>query len=119
PSSMYAVQILTFFNPVKMSNRFKLRQFIPETRLAWRIATASNQPIRRGRPVTVPYSWAFSRIQSPVSFVNSVGNGPSPTRVEYALQTPTILVSDWGPTPAPASAPPTTGFEDVTYGYVP
>ena len=48
-------------------------------------ATASNQPQRRGRPVTVPYSRPVLRMRSPMPSgpsVNSVGKGPRPTRVE-------------------------------------
>jgi hypothetical protein len=39
--------------------------------------------------------------------------------VRYALVIP-MMRSRWrGPTPAPAQAPPATGFEEVTNGYVP
>ncbi len=44
-------------------------------------ATASNQPQRRGRPVTVPNSRPTWRMCSPVGLSSSVGNGPPPTRV--------------------------------------
>ena len=37
---------------------------------------------KRGLPVVVPYSWASSRIASPVSSVSSVGMGPPPTLVQ-------------------------------------
>ena len=45
--------------------------------------------------------------------------GPSPTRVEYALVTPMILVNDCGGTPAPSNTPALVGEDDVTNGYVP
>ena len=45
---------------------------------------------------------------------NSVGNGPSPTLVVYALATPITRSIKVGPTPAPIHAPPDIGLEDVT-----
>ena len=47
----------------------------------WRPSAASNQPQRRLRPVVVPNSWPRSPSRCPSSSNNSVGNGPSPTRV--------------------------------------
>ena len=61
---------------------------IPLHRTAARAATASNQPVRRGRPVVVPNSLPRRRRCSPVLSLSSVGNGPLPTRVVYALKTP-------------------------------
>ncbi len=76
------------------------------SRTAWRNMTASNQPGRRRRPLLVPYSWPTltkwspSRISAastpsrdlpPMAsseMASSVGNGPVPTRVTYALATP-------------------------------
>ncbi len=78
--------------------------------------TVSNQPVRRGRPVVVPYSLPALRSHSPSGPVSSVGNGPAPTRVVYALAIPTTLVIRVGPIPAPAHAPPAVGEEDVTKG---
>ncbi|SSS97379.1 Uncharacterised protein [Acinetobacter baumannii] len=80
------------------------------------MTTESNQPTRRGRPVVVPYSLPTRRMVSPVSSNNSVGNGPSPTREVYALQTPTTLLIFDGPTPLPIVTPPATGLEEVTNG---
>jgi hypothetical protein len=51
-------------------------------------AAASNQPVRRGRPVVAPNSCPFCRRCSPTSSQSSVGNGPPPTRVVYALVMP-------------------------------
>ena len=53
----------------------------PLTATAWRTSTASNQPQRRLRPVTVPNSWPRSPSFCPTSLSCSVGNGPEPTRV--------------------------------------
>ena len=47
---------------------------------------------------------------------SSVGIGPPPTRVVYALAIPTTRSMRVGPTPVPTHAPPAIGFEDVTYG---
>ena len=48
--------------------------------------------------------------------VSSVGNGPSPTRVVYALATPSTVSIARGPTPRPVHTPPIVAFDDVTYG---
>ena len=85
-------------------------------RAAYLSATRSSQPQRRGRPVVVPNSPPASRSASPISSSSSVGNGPAPTRVEYALATPQTSSMSLGPTPAPAHAAPATVFDDVTNG---
>src|SRR5438128_1907575 len=85
----------------------------------YRAATASNQPTRRGRPVTVPYSRPVLRIRSPMPSgpsSNSVGNGPRPTRVEYALTTPTTRDNFRAGTPDPDQMPDGRLCELVTYG---
>ena len=51
---------------------------MPPSLTAWRTRTASNQPQRRGRPVTVPNSRPRSPIRRPVSSCSSVGKGPAP-----------------------------------------
>ena len=56
---------------------------------------------------------------SPSSSNNSVGNGPLPTRVVYALRIPITRVIFVGPTPEPVEAPPAVGLDEVTKGYVP
>ena len=43
--------------------------------------------------------------------MSSVGNGPSPTRVQYALVMPMTASISVGPMPAPVHAPPATVFE--------
>ena len=47
---------------------------------------------------------------------NSVGKGPEPTRVVYALITPITRSMREGPTPAPVQTPPATAVDDVTNG---
>ena len=77
-------------------------------------ATKSNHPQRRGRFVTAPYSCPISLIFSPNSLSNSVGNGPSPTRVQYALNIPYTSPILLGATPKPIHAPAETVCDDVT-----
>ena len=72
--------------------------------------------MRRGRPVVTPYSPPTERSRSPFSSSSSVGNGPEPTRVVYALTMPMTAVIRVGPMPEPAQAPPAVGVEDVTNG---
>src|SRR5580704_15866561 len=91
----------------------------PLTRAEYRAATASNQPQRRGRPVTVPYSRPTRRIRSPMALSCSVGNGPPPTRVVYALTIPIERSTCRAGTPEPAAIPAALEFELVTYGKVP
>src|SRR3954451_201690 len=81
--------------------------------------TASYQPQRRGRPVVVPYSPPSVRSFSPSASSSSVGNGPSPTRVVYALMTAMTLSTRFGGMPEPVQAPPAVALLDVTNGYVP
>lgn len=47
---------------------------------------------------------------------NSVGKGPSPTRVVYAFTTPTTSPIVEGGKPNPVHTPPMLQFEEVTYG---
>src|SRR5580692_12612154 len=79
----------------------------------------SNHPQRRGRPVTAPNSLPSRRSRSPVASLLSVGNGPEPTRVLYAFETPMMPEIRVGGTPVPMDAPPAEALEDVTNGYVP
>ena len=66
-----------------------------------------------------PYSCPLSRSRLPSSPVSSVGSGPSPTRVVYALTTPSTTPTARGGTPSPVQTPPTEAFDEVTNGYVP
>ena len=92
---------------------------MPFTRTAWRMTRMSSQPQRRLRPVVAPNSLPTLPMCSPAGPVSSVGNGPPPTRVVYALLTPSTASMRVGPMPAPAHAPPATVFDEVTNGYVP
>src|SRR3990172_271350 len=82
-------------------------------------ATKSSQPQRRGRPVVEPNSTPVVLNVSPIESLSSVGKGPLPTLVQYALTTPIISLIAVGGIPSPVQAPPTVGLELVTNGYVP
>src|SRR3954471_18148786 len=94
------------------------RSSMPFTIVAWRVATESYQPQRRGRPVVAPNSRPIACSIS-ATVASSVGNDPSPTRVVYAFTTPSTTPIRCGGTPEPVHAPPAVVFDDVTYGYVP
>src|SRR5262249_3303400 len=94
-------------------------QFVPLIIPEYRSRGRSNHPVRRGRPVTAPYSLPRLRMLSPVSPVSSVGDGPSATRVQYALVMPMTESIAFGATPVPITAPPEVALDDVTNGYVP
>ncbi len=66
--------------------------------------------------MVVPYSRPTSLIVSAVSSKSSVGIGPSPTLVVYALVTPMTCSTLRGGTPEPTTAPPTVGLDEVTKG---
>src|SRR5438132_7243795 len=105
--------------PSRTSSLVNASASSPLSRTAYRTATASYHPHRRGRPVTAPYSFPLSRSRFPISPVSSVGSGPSPTRVVYALTTPSTRPTARGGRPSPVQTPPTDAFDEVTYGYVP
>ena len=89
---------------------------MPLTAAAWRTSTASNQPQRRLRPVTVPNSCPRVPSRSPISLSCSVGNGPEPTRVVYALAIPSTNPTAAGPRPEPPAAVPAIVLLLVTNG---
>src|SRR6266436_9198258 len=105
--------------PVRTSSFVSASPSTPDSAIAWRTTTASNQPQRRGRPVVAPNSSPSSRIRSASAGVASVGSGPLPTRVVYAFTTPSTASIAVGPIPTPTAAPPAVVLDDVTYGYVP
>src|SRR5262245_12034627 len=78
---------------------------------AYRAAGPSNQPQRRGRPVVAPNSLPRVRIVSPRSSRASVGNGPPPTRVVYAFETPMIACTYFGEMPSPVATPPAAALD--------
>src|SRR5665647_3624717 len=84
-----------------------------------RATTASYQPHLRARPVVTPYSPPVLRSHSPVSSRSSVGNGPSPTRIDRVVGVIKAYTTRVGPTPEPVQAPPAVALDDVTKGYVP
>jgi hypothetical protein len=89
---------------------------IPLTRTAKRSATRSSQPQRLSLPVTVPNSAPSSRTRSWASPGISLGNGPSPTRVTYAFETPSTSSIRCGPMPKLTAAPAAIGLDEVTNG---
>src|SRR5260370_11873426 len=103
-------------SPRKMSSLVSARPDRLFQRTASRSAATSSQPQRRGRPVVAPYSPPASRRRSPSSSVNSVGDGPPPTRAVYALAMPMTLVIAVGPMPAAEHAPAAIVDDEVTYG---
>src|SRR5690606_17556864 len=86
---------------------------------AYLSATRSNHPQRLARPVTEPNSLPTFAIVDPTSSKSSVGNGPLPTRVVYALNIPNTSLTLFGAIPKPVHAPAAVVFDDVTNGYVP
>src|SRR5271165_2958790 len=116
PSTSYATQTGTLSRLDSTSSLVTKKSVTPLTRAAYRATTASNQPVRRGRPVVTPYSPPVRRSHSPCSSVSSVGKGPAPTRVVYALAIPMTFVIRVGPMPDPTHAPPAVGEDEVTNG---
>src|ERR1044072_3649302 len=102
--------------PVSTASLVSTRPGRPVTRAAYLSAPGSGQPVRRPRPVVVPTSPPAWRMRSPRSSSSSVGNGPAPTRVAYALAMPQTSSIAAGPTPAPTQADPATGLDEVTNG---
>src|SRR5882762_8124109 len=82
-------------------------------------ATRSIQPQRLGLPVVAPNSLPVLRISSPVSSFNSVGNGPLPTLVQYAFDTPNTSLIFCGAMPKPVQTPADMVLLLVTKGNVP
>src|SRR5665647_3755356 len=119
PSNSYPTHILIFSSPANVSILVTAKLVSPETLAADFNITRSSHPHLLALPVVTPNSKPFSRIHSPVSFSSSVGNGPFPTLVVYALATPTALVIIVGPIPAPVHTPPAIVFDEVTKGYEP
>ena len=88
----------------------------PHILLACSTTTRSSHPQRLPRPVVTPNSPPRACSFFSASASSSVTNGPSPTRVVYALTTPSILSILLGATPEPVQTPPPQVAEDVTYG---
>src|SRR6185295_9541322 len=118
PLTSYAVQIFSSGSLLRTSSSITAIESTPLSRAVYRTATASNQPQRRGRRVTVPYSLPRSRRCWPISLSCSVGNGPPPTRVEYAFTTPSVDWTAQPGTPVPTESP-VPQLDEVTNGKVP
>ena len=113
---MYATQTLISSISDKISSFIIAKEVKPQIRLDNSNITKSNQPHLLGRPVVVPNSCPFSLIISPTLSSNSVGNGPEPTLVRYALVTPTTSEILDGAIPEPKAAPAVVGLDEVTNG---
>ena len=70
-------------------------------------------------PVVAPNSLPIRPILSPTSSNNSVGKGPLPTRVQYALKIPYTSLILLGAIPSPVQAPAEIVLDEVTNGYEP
>src|SRR6476659_1422219 len=114
PSSSYATHTGISARSSSTSSFVIATAAAPESSTAVRATTASNQPVRRGRPVDVPYSLPRARRNSPVSSKSSTGNGPSPTRVEYALSTTSDASSGRGGMWSPPATRADEQHDDVT-----
>src|SRR5690606_10359304 len=119
PLYLYAVHTFKVSKPERTSPFIIINLVTPLTWQAYFNATKSSQPQRLGRPVTAPNSFPTLAIFKPTSSNNSVGNGPEPTRVVYALKIPYTSPIWLGATPKPVQAPAAVVLLDVTNGLVP
>src|SRR6185295_13011137 len=119
PSTRYPTHTDTSGSSASTSSLVSASDVIPDSRAPIRSAGRSSQPQRRGRPVVAPNSPPAIRNLSPASPCSSVGNGPEPTLVAYALVIPTTASIAVGPIPALWHAPAAIVDDEVTYGYVP
>ena len=79
-----------FSNSSKTSSFVKANPLIPEIPTDCFNKTKSSQPHLLFLPVTVPNSLPICPSFSPIELFCSVGNGPSPTLVKYALVIPSV-----------------------------
>src|ERR671917_1436250 len=107
------MQIFISSTAESTSRSVMARYVIPFRAAEYLTATRSNHPHLLGLPVVLPYSLPVRRMISPVSSRSSVGKGPSPTLVVYALVTPITRSSALGGMSAPTHAPPAYGLEEV------
>src|SRR5262249_24896604 len=108
------MQTFSSLQPSSTSSFVTASDASPLTFVAYRTTTPSNQPQRRARPAVDPNSFPRAWSPSPTASVNSVGNGPLPTPVVYAVATPSTASILVGPTPVPVEAPPAVELEEVT-----
>src|SRR3712207_923544 len=116
PSISYPTQIFISSTAESTSRSVMARCVMPLRAAEYLTATRSSHPHLLGLPVVLPYPLPARRMVSPVSSRSSVGKGPSPALVVYALVTPITRSTALGGMPLPTTAPPTVGFEDVTNG---
>ena len=115
----YDVQIFIVLKPESTSPFIIISSVTPFIWHAYLSATKSNQPHLLDRPVVAPNSFPTTPMVSPSLSKSSVGNGPDPTLVVYALKIPYTFFIELGATPNPVQAPAAVVLEEVTYGYVP
>ena len=103
-------------SPERTSPFIIIRLVTPLTFTAYFNATKSSQPHLLGLPVVAPNSFPTLAIFFPVLSNSSVGNGPLPTLVVYALKIPNTSFILFGAIPKPVHAPAEVVLDDVTYG---
>ena len=106
-------------NSSKISNLVNAIPVNPFTLALYLPATKSNHPHLLFLPVVAPNSFPEDCNKSPSLSNSSVGNGPLPTLVTYALKIPIISFNLLPGIPKPGLIPPDEQFEEVTYGNVP
>src|SRR5882724_2317808 len=116
PLILYATQMGTSASSSSTSSLVTTHHETPLIICAYRSSGRSINPTRRGRPVTAPNSLPRLRSPSATSPCSSVGNGPPPTRVQYALVIPMTVSMEVGGTPVPIAAPPAVVLDEVTNG---
>src|SRR5438067_2305871 len=121
--SCLAVDFVTHTNGNfgKLIEDIKLRHHQPGNSVYGPCVTQQRQIKPAGAPGTPSnsaYSLPRARSRSPVESSISLGNGPLPTRVQYALVIPITVSMAVGATPVPVTAPPEVALEEVTKGYV-
>ena len=87
---------------------------MPLSCTAYLAMAVSNQPTLRALPVVAPNSFPAFAICAPVLSRSSVGKGPLPTLVVYALMTPRQDSTDFGGMPSPEGMAPEMQFDEVT-----
>ena len=111
---MYFVHTFILSIPESTSPFIIINSVTPFTVIECFSITKSNHPHLLGLPVVAPNSLPILAILSPISSLSSVGNGPLPTLVVYALKIPKTLFILFGAIPRPVQAPAAVVFEDVT-----
>ena len=87
--------------------------------IAYFNAGISIQPHLLALPVVAPNSLPTLPKCSPISSLSSVGKGPLPTLVQYALKIPKTSLILLGAMPSPVQAPAVIVLDEVTKGYDP